>query len=292
VRVFHYTVGKRLLKILEDGEIKFATAFIGQKEKPVVWFSTNQEWEQTVNKGSQDKQGRIMGRTKEETEEMGKGLIRIEVAPQTAPYTWEDYKLNAGVDKNILSALEHTAKDQEADPREWRVSFETVKSDQWISIEKWDGKEWKFLKNDAIRIFLCPDPQNKRRCRPNEIILELSKLGMLSETLKCFKEALSSHNIAIALMVDLMKAERTEGWVWVQGCCKNSRGQEEPVHSWLEYDGWDIELIPNIPLGNDKFPVLIVDKRISQDARKGYSARIERNAREVKKYLKRYIENN
>jgi hypothetical protein len=143
MRIFHYTVGIRLLKILEDQKIKCATAFIGKKEKPVVWFSTNQEWEKTANKMWNDKKGRLISLSKEETEELGNGLVRIEVTPETAPYTWEDYKQKARVDRRILSGLYKVAKDQGADPREWRVSFVPVKMENWLSVELWDGEKWK-----------------------------------------------------------------------------------------------------------------------------------------------------
>ena len=95
-RIFHYTIGDRFIKIVEDKEIKCATAYIGKGEKPVVWFSTNQDWEQTANKAILDKKNRPKRLTKEETDELGNGLVRIEVTSESAPYTWEDYKQKAG----------------------------------------------------------------------------------------------------------------------------------------------------------------------------------------------------
>ena len=41
-----------------------------------------------------------------------------------------------------MAALHKVAKDEKADPREWRVSFAPVKMEDWLSIEIWNGEEW------------------------------------------------------------------------------------------------------------------------------------------------------
>src|SRR5262245_17530639 len=81
--VWHYTTTQCLVKILTDGYLKPATAFVKPPEKPVVWFSTNQDWEETANKLGQTTDGSLVRLGREETAELGGGLIRIGVAPCT-----------------------------------------------------------------------------------------------------------------------------------------------------------------------------------------------------------------
>jgi len=49
--LWHYTKGVHLAKILADGFIRPATAFVDPGEKPIVWFSTDQHWEPTAAPG-------------------------------------------------------------------------------------------------------------------------------------------------------------------------------------------------------------------------------------------------
>lgn len=93
-RLFHYTTGECFINILADGQIKLATERITKDEKPVVWFSFNQDWEPTANKMTADiTNTHFKTLTKEETARRGKGLIRIEIKSELAPYTWQDYKM-------------------------------------------------------------------------------------------------------------------------------------------------------------------------------------------------------
>lgn len=145
-RLFHYTVGACLPQIIRSGEIKLATAFVNKGEKPAVWFSTNPVWEQTANKMLFDKDtGRLINLDKEGTALWGNGLVRIEIVPEAAPYTWWNYKRLSRAKKKILRGLYEVAMKDGADPKEWRVSFEPVRAEFWLAIEIWSAekKEWE-----------------------------------------------------------------------------------------------------------------------------------------------------
>ena len=45
--LYHYTTGTRLRSIVNSGTIKRTTAKIEPHEKPVAWFSTQDQWEPT-----------------------------------------------------------------------------------------------------------------------------------------------------------------------------------------------------------------------------------------------------
>ena len=49
-KIFHYTTGTRLRSIVNSGAIKPTTAKIEPHEKPVAWFSTQDQWEPTATK--------------------------------------------------------------------------------------------------------------------------------------------------------------------------------------------------------------------------------------------------
>ena len=145
-RVFHYTIGTYLPQIIRSGEIKLATTLVREGEKPAAWFSTNPVWEQTANKMLFDKDtGKLVNLDKEETALWGNGLVRIEIVPEAAPYTWWNYKRLSRAKKKILRGLYEVAMKDGADPKEWRVSFEPVRAEFWLSIERWSAEksEWK-----------------------------------------------------------------------------------------------------------------------------------------------------
>jgi hypothetical protein len=48
--VYHYTTGLKLKQIINSGCIKPTTAKIEPHEKPVAWFSTQEQWEPTATK--------------------------------------------------------------------------------------------------------------------------------------------------------------------------------------------------------------------------------------------------
>ena len=54
MRFWHYTIHQKYQKIIATGVIKQATENIDYYEKPVVWFSTNPDWEETVRKPIRD----------------------------------------------------------------------------------------------------------------------------------------------------------------------------------------------------------------------------------------------
>ena len=116
---WHYTMGIKLRSIMEDGVIKPATARVPQGEKPVVWFSTNQEWEPTANKSWQNSDGQIMIGDKDKTAELGLGLVRIGVEPDTAPYDWHTIKKASGMSGKMANGLYRVGIDCGSRPGDW-----------------------------------------------------------------------------------------------------------------------------------------------------------------------------
>lgn len=152
MRIWHYTVGERLWSILRDKIIKPATAGVPAGERPVVWFTTNPAWEPTANKGIW-RNGELLWLTKEETAAEGGGLFRIEVAPDAAPYGWEEFKRLSGISGRTSKRLARIARQRGSNYHDWRVSFEPVTSDKWLRIETWYRDRWAEIPMDVLEAF-------------------------------------------------------------------------------------------------------------------------------------------
>ena len=48
--LWHYTTGQGFIGVIDAGVIRPATARVAADERPIVWFSSNQEWEPTSTK--------------------------------------------------------------------------------------------------------------------------------------------------------------------------------------------------------------------------------------------------
>lgn len=144
-RVFHYTVIQHCQDIFIDGEIKVATANIPKGVKPVVWFTTNPDWEETANKPvalDDGSLGEFLNR--QGMWEHGFNPIRFEVDPKKVSLrSWNNYKKNSGDSQEAIKGLEKTAKQVGSDPKQWLVSYENVPMDAVIGVSSWDGEKWE-----------------------------------------------------------------------------------------------------------------------------------------------------
>lgn len=149
--LWHYTTLSCLLQIIESGFIKRATAGVPKGEKPVVWFSTNQDWENTCNKGIVDYSHPHGSRraTKDEMIQMCGGLARIGVNKITAPYNWQQFKKIGRVNPLTAKGLVSTAIKMGGDPNEWRVAFKPIVKKHWTDVQIWDDENqtWESVWN-------------------------------------------------------------------------------------------------------------------------------------------------
>ena len=60
-------------------------------------------------------------------------------------YNWEQYKKKSNISMEKAQEIEAHAAECNADPGEWRVSFEPVSKDNFLSIEvlDWDNQVWE-----------------------------------------------------------------------------------------------------------------------------------------------------
>lgn len=163
---WHYTSGDRLQAILRSGVLRpTAAGSWGPAERPAVWFSRRRDWDPATNLGrtaSAEEIDRVNAACRrggvraavEASQEYARfspvdvgGIARIGVAPETAPYTWQDFVRMSGVPASHAEAREDLDRRNGSDPADWRVSFAPVPSAEWLRVE-WrsgvrPGERWE-----------------------------------------------------------------------------------------------------------------------------------------------------
>jgi hypothetical protein len=139
---WHYTTGENLSLILRDRFIKPATAFVPLGERPIVWFSTNPNWEPTASKATIDQDNVFSRLTMAETAELCGGLARFAVAPETAPHDWRALKGRSGMSNRMVQHLYKEGINQGARPGDWWGTFDPVPRSKWIAVQGYELGRW------------------------------------------------------------------------------------------------------------------------------------------------------
>jgi hypothetical protein len=140
--IWHYTKGTRIDAILEDGFIRPTSIGISKGERPIVWFSTRQDWEPTITAGLAED-----GITLEDYVQAAKGLFRIGVADDFPLKTWRVLLRESRMDLRRADGLLLVAAKEGASPDDWRGTFYPVPSTAWISRQALIGNEWTEISN-------------------------------------------------------------------------------------------------------------------------------------------------
>src|SRR4029077_12352964 len=101
---WHYTTGQCAAMIIESKVLRPADCDISPREKPIVWFSANQFWELTANKGIIDG-GIRRTATMEETAHHGGGLFRFGVSEERL-IRWPRIGELANIEPNMRRRLD------------------------------------------------------------------------------------------------------------------------------------------------------------------------------------------
>lgn len=144
---WHYTTGQKAKLILESGELKPTSAFIEPEEKPILWFSTNELWEQTANKMLGLPNGALRFLTMQETRDMGGGLFRFGM-PTDQLIRWPRLARTANMKRKVQWTLEEAGLRGGADFREWCGLLEPV-SIAALTWEEMTDSGWVKLRGAA-----------------------------------------------------------------------------------------------------------------------------------------------
>ena len=169
LRIFHYTVAEHYNAIVRP-----ATEGVAPGERPAVWFSIHPQWEPTATKALRDrKTGTVHRATWKEMRRYGP--IRIEVGPEAASHSWEDYLRLSGASVATARGLEQAAKNWGANAFQWRVSFDPVPTEKWLAVEQWSGTGWKPIHrlppNDPRVAFIAKTEEEWEHFRQAKIVV-------------------------------------------------------------------------------------------------------------------------
>jgi len=145
-RIFHYTIGQHLPKIITDGYLDLTFPLPGTTV-PALWLSTNQDWEHSVVK-SGVRDGQSIPLSKEEIHLVGRGLMRIEVRPGLALQSWAEFIEFAGVPAETIDLLESRGAERGAIPAEWFTYLEPIYRKDWLCLEIWNAEAGLWLQVD------------------------------------------------------------------------------------------------------------------------------------------------
>jgi hypothetical protein len=147
---WHYTTGECFERIAAAGFLRPATTGIDPGERPIVWFSINQHWEITANKGWLDKFGTRTSLTMEGTREKGRGLVRFGIDDRRL-VPWPKIARKARMSTETKASLERTAKERGSIPSQWRGTFKTIHITDLIIEVMNELGEWERVKQPATK---------------------------------------------------------------------------------------------------------------------------------------------
>lgn len=123
--IWHYTTGLHARLIIGSGLLLPTAVFIRSWERPVCWFSSNQYWEQTANKGFCDKCGVVRTLSMEETFTKGLGLFRFGL-PEERGVRWPEIGKKANIKADMRRALMEVGREVGANPTEWYGTLSAI----------------------------------------------------------------------------------------------------------------------------------------------------------------------
>ncbi len=140
--LWHYTTGQCSIGIMESGVILPATAKVSAGERPIVWFSSNQEWEPTSTKIFEAHDGRTWRMSKDELRVRGNGLVRFGVTRRTAKLDWTAIRRLSGMSRDTARHLKVIGRMLGSKPEWWYGAFDPVQQSEWVAVEVWSAGQW------------------------------------------------------------------------------------------------------------------------------------------------------
>ena len=145
--IYHYTTGLKLEHIINSGHIQPTAAKIEPHEKPIAWFSTQDQWEPTASKVP------ITGMAGQiATAQAQGGLVRITVPGRCAPYVFQQLPLIAGTKPIVCIGLLSAGLELGSDPDTWRVTPTPVPTALFREVEFYDFAHDRWVAVDMAEL--------------------------------------------------------------------------------------------------------------------------------------------
>ena len=136
---YHYTTGQKYREISNDGCLIPADSYMTEKEKPILWFSLETDWEPTAVKAV-IADGQLRSLSRWETFQYGGGLFRFGVSTDLLT-RWPRIGKLAKTPKLMQNYLTESGKKQGASPKLWMGSLSPIDQDDWTLVETWEPGE-------------------------------------------------------------------------------------------------------------------------------------------------------
>ena len=153
-RLYHYTKGCVLGKIVHDGFIKRSTACIEKREKPAVWLTRSPEWEVACNIGQvvnheNLEYGQVYSSDEVETITVNNdymrckiGMCRIIINEELPVTSWAKFKYVSGISERMYYALDAYSRSVGSPVGKWGCRFSDIPEKYWEGIEMLAGDKW------------------------------------------------------------------------------------------------------------------------------------------------------
>lgn len=115
---WHYTTGEKFPSILASGELLPTAIGVKPPEKPVLWFSLNQYWENTANKSVYDENGNARRLSMREHLSICDGLVRFGYEAKNL-HVGEALRRKAAMSAAVWRDLWAEGRRQKATPSDW-----------------------------------------------------------------------------------------------------------------------------------------------------------------------------
>jgi hypothetical protein len=135
--IYHYTKSLSMASITANG-LQPSPIHLAPGEKPVLWFTTNAHWENTVF--IMDAPNLRLAHLK--LTALNGMLVRIGCDDSVAPHGWVEMNEMASTPSRAVSSLYKSARKVYSDPRDWRGTLEVVPAEKFKVIEVFDGHAW------------------------------------------------------------------------------------------------------------------------------------------------------
>jgi hypothetical protein len=117
--------------------LKPSNLLLAPGEKAVLWFTTNDRWENTVFALDAPS----LPEAYQKMSSLG-GLARIGCDESIAPHRWKEIKEIASIPYHMAAHLYSSAIELGSRPGEWRGTLEGVPVDHFKQVEIYDGQKW------------------------------------------------------------------------------------------------------------------------------------------------------
>lgn len=152
MKLYHYTNGIKIRKIIESGEIKMSPERPKPMEKRICWLSSHPLWEKTANKIMMTETGSQL-LNEAETEQMCGGLFRFVIDSETYPdkiIQWPRLGVEARIPPNVKKRLIDRAQKANVQPTQWFGTLNPIQI-QYCTLEMKVNGSWESVDFDKAK---------------------------------------------------------------------------------------------------------------------------------------------